>query len=108
MNVSFPGPNPIDAAAVRQPILEAPRPDREGRDESELGKAFRSFVGQTLFGEMLKTMRKTVDENPYFHGGRGEKIFRQQLDQVLAEKISDACSERFSQPMFELFNLQRI
>ena len=108
MNVNLSRHNPIDTAAVQQPLPEAPRLGHQDQEDSELGKAFGSFVGQTLFGQMLKAMRKTVGEPAYFHGGRGEEIFREQLDQVLAEKMSNVCSDRFSQPMFELFSLKRM
>jgi hypothetical protein len=64
-------------------------------------------VGQTLFGQLLGAMRKTLGKPAYFHGGRAEEIFQQQLDQVLAEKISDASAEKFSDPMFELFAMKR-
>jgi len=86
-----------------------PRPAVGGRDqgEEELREAFGSFVGETLFGQMLKSMRKTVGKPAYFHGGRGEEIFTQQLDQILAEKIADASSEKFTEPMFELFTMPR-
>jgi len=70
-------------------------------------EAFQSFVGQTLFGQLLKAMRKTMGKPAYFHGGRAEEIFQNQLDQVLAEKISQASADKFSGPMFELFALNR-
>jgi hypothetical protein len=41
------------------------------------------------------------------NGGRGEEIFRGQLDQVIAEKLSDATASQISDPMFELFQLQK-
>lgn len=90
---------PIPAA----PSLPAPK---DGKRE-ETREAFQSFVGETLFGQMLKAMRKTLNKPAYFHGGRGEEVFQQQLDQVLAEKIADSSAERFSDPMFELFMLKR-
>jgi hypothetical protein len=77
------------------------------REDSDLREAFQSFVGQTLFGQMLQAMRKTVGKPAYFHGGRTEEIFQQQLDQVLAEKIADASSERLSDPMYSLFIAKR-
>ena len=40
-------------------------------------------------------------------GGRAEEIFTGQLDQVLAEKISEASGDRFGGPMYELFLLGR-
>ncbi|RMF86943.1 MAG: hypothetical protein D6741_21235 [Planctomycetota bacterium] len=76
-------------------------------DDEELRDAFRSFVGQTLFGMMLKEMRKSVHKTPYFHGGQAEEIFQQHLDMTLAEKMADAAADRFSDPMFELFELRR-
>jgi peptidoglycan hydrolase FlgJ len=72
-----------------------------------LRDAFRDFVGQTLFGQMLSSMRSTVGKPAYFHGGRAEEVFSQQLDQVLVEKITDASASTVADPMFELFNMQR-
>ena len=64
-------------------------------------------MGETFFGQMLKSMRKTVGKPAYFHGGRAEEIFTQQLDQVLAEKLSEASADKLSGPMYELFTLGR-
>jgi hypothetical protein len=69
--------------------------------------AFRQFVGETVFGQMLASMRKTVHENPYFHGGRAEEVFQGQLDQELSKSLTEASADRFADPMFELFMLQR-
>ena len=68
---------------------------------------FRQFVGETVFGQMLATMRKSVDKAPYFHGGRAEEVFQGQLDQELAKEIAKSSTESFADPMFELFMLQR-
>jgi peptidoglycan hydrolase FlgJ len=73
----------------------------------ELKQAFQDFVGQTIFGQMLASMRSTVGKPAYLHGGRSEEIFQQQLDQVLVEEISRSSADRVADPMFELFNLQR-
>lgn len=73
----------------------------------ELREAFGDFVGNTFFGQLIASMRKTVDKPAYFHGGRGEEVFQGQLDQMLAEKLSDASQEQFAGPMFELFMLGR-
>ena len=74
---------------------------------SEVREAFHDFVGQTFFMQLLSEMRKTVDKPAYFHGGQAEEIFQAQMDQVLAERLSDASAETFSGPMFELFMLPR-
>ncbi|MCM2370455.1 rod-binding protein [Aporhodopirellula aestuarii] len=70
-------------------------------------EAFSDFVGQTLFGSMLATMREGVGKAAYFDGGRAEEVFQQQLDQKLVEEISDASASSFVDPMFDLFQLQR-
>jgi len=81
--------------------------DKAGSDKPELQKAFEDFVGQTFYSQMLSSMRKTVGKPAYFHGGQAEEIFKGQLDQVLAEKLSDSTAENFARPMYELFNLNR-
>jgi Rod binding domain-containing protein len=76
-------------------------------DNEQLRGAFNDFVGQTFFSQMLQSMRKTVGKSAYFNGGRAEEIFTGQLDQVLAEKMSTSCAEKFTDPMYELFTAQR-
>ena len=74
---------------------------------ASLRNAFNDFVGQTFYSQMLSAMRKTVDKPAYFDGGRAEEIFQAQLDQTLSEKLADATADKFTGPMFELFNLSR-
>ena len=95
------------SAVPQQPLAPSPASKDDGKDDAELRQAFNSFVGQVFFGQMLKAMRKTVGKSAYFHGGRAEEIFQQQLDQVLGEKLSEVSGEKFSEPMFELFRLGR-
>jgi len=90
-NVPVPSPKAADPAAQREVLRQT----------------FESAIGQTLFGQMLKSMRKSQGKPAYFHGGRGEEVFQQQLDQVLAEKMSQASASSFVGPMFELFTLGR-
>ena len=102
--------NPAAPTAAHAALLNPPSPKppvaKDG-DDAELREAFQSFAGETLFGQLLKAMRKTVGKPAYFYGGRTEEIFQAQLDQVLAEKITSASAEKFSEPMFELFAMKR-
>ncbi len=83
-------------------------PDTAVKSEDEdLRKAFQDFVGQTLFSQMISSMRSTQDGAAYFDGGRAEKIFQGQLDQVLSEELSKASASKISDPMFKLFQLRR-
>ena len=75
--------------------------------KTEAREAFDQFVGQTFFGQLMSSMRKTVGKPAYFHGGRAEEIFQSQLDQVLSEEMTNATADQFTGPMFELFMLGR-
>jgi flagellar protein FlgJ len=99
----------INTASLTMPTpLEAPAGlIAKNNTPAEVKKAFTDFVGQTMFGQTLASMRKTVDKPAYFHGGRAEEVFQGQLDQVLAEKLTEASAETFAGPMFELFMLGR-
>jgi len=75
--------------------------------DPKLREKFGQFVGETFYGQMLKAMHKTQGKPAYFNGGRGEEAFQGQLDQVLAEKMSQSSGDSLSNSMYELFNLQR-
>ncbi len=75
--------------------------------QGELREAFTDFVGQTMFGQALASMRKTIDKPAYFHGGRAEEVFQGQLDQLLTETLTEASGDQFAGPMFDLFMLKR-
>jgi hypothetical protein len=81
--------------------------DDDATPKDPLREAFRDFVGQTLFGQMMSSMRSTVGKPAYFHGGRAEEIFSEQLDRVMVERITEASADTVADPMFELFILQR-
>jgi|SRR3972149_3248094 len=83
-----------DAAGARPLQNSAPGPS------DRLREAFTQFVGETFFGQMLKAMRSTVGKPSYFHGGRAEDVFRGQLDQALAEHMTEASADRVAEPMF--------
>ena len=93
---------PIDNSEAKGLSDSSPQPENE-----DLRKAFQDFVGQTLFSQMISSMRSTQDGAAYFDGGRAEKIFQGQLDQILSEKLSEASASKISDPMFKLFQLRR-
>ena len=105
MNVN---PATYSVAQTSQDTAAAGKPaSPSARNEAQLRKTFNSFVGQVFFGQLLKSMRKTLGKPAYFHGGRAEEMFQQQLDQILGEKLAETSGKKFSEPMFELFNLSR-
>ncbi len=78
----------------------------QGGDDLEhalnVREAFKSFVGETFFHQMIKAMRTSVGKPAYFHGGQAEEIFRSQLDQTLSETMTAASASQFSKPLFNL------
>ncbi len=106
---SQPSPTVLGPAAASPPskfaeqLLSTTAP----QEPNELQDAFKDFVGQTFFGEMIKAFRTSQQPSKYFHGGRAEEIFQGQFDQVLTEKLSDASADKISDPMYELFMLKR-
>jgi Rod binding domain-containing protein len=100
----------INSAATTQVMATAPLRDRfstagspslDGNNSAELRKQFTQFVGEAFYGQMLKSMRATVGKPAYFHGGRAEEVFQGQLDQQMAQHLTEASAEKFADPMFE-------
>jgi peptidoglycan hydrolase FlgJ len=74
---------------------------KRGGNAEELRERFTQFVGETFFGQLIKSMRATTGKPAYFHGGRAEEVFQGQLDQKLAQHLTEASADRFAEPMFE-------
>ena len=91
--------NSLMTSSILSSAVAPPQLDRTG-SEGALREQFTQFVGESFFGQMLKSMRATVGKPAYFHGGRAEEVFQGQLDQHLAEHLTEASAERFAEPMF--------
>ena len=92
----LPGLNRLQAQAA-QPVGGA---DEQVQQAQQVQEAFTSFVGETFFSQMIGAMRSTVGKPAYFHGGQGEEIFRGQLDQQLAQELTESSADRFAEPLF--------
>lgn len=103
---------PMTNVASPRLLTEEPQKSQTASPQSSAGRpdlrqTFDQFVGETFYGHMLKAMRKTVGKPAYMHGGRGEEVFQQQLDQLIVERMTDSTAAQFTGPMFELFELGR-
>ena len=87
-------------AAGKAAELNAAETNRQ-REAEEVRDKFTTFFGETFFQQMVKAMRTMTDKPAYFYGGRGEEVFRGQLDQQLAEEMSKAGASQIAEPMFE-------
>ncbi len=92
--------NPLQLQTVRPLKLATSSAEQRLQDAGEVQKTFRMFVGEAFFGQMLKAMRSTQGKPAYFHGGRAEEVFRGQLDQALAEVMTEASADTIADPMF--------
>lgn len=73
--------------------------DGNTNDSARLRETFTQFVGETFYGQMIKSLRSTVGKPAYFHGGRAEEVFQGQLNQALAEHLTEATADRFTEPL---------
>jgi hypothetical protein len=70
--------------------LASPTADPATRRVDQLRDAAGQIVGSTFYGTLLRIQRESNLKGPYGHGGRGEEVFRAQLDQILAEQAGRA------------------
>lgn len=93
----------------QQSVRDRLRDSSQGTGEKKdaLHEAFSDFVGQTFFAELIKSCRSTQQPAAYFNGGRAEKIFQGQMDQIMAEDLSDRSADKIADPMYEQFMLRR-
>jgi hypothetical protein len=96
---------PVTSIKTQSSVTELETSDNTERPS--IREAFDDFVGQSFYGQLIGSMRKTVGKPAYLHGGRSEEIFQSQMDQQLAEHMSDATASSFTGPMFDLFSLPR-
>jgi len=72
-----------------------------GQRDEELRRHVDELVGMTFYGTLLKTMRNSALKGPYGHGGRGEEVFRGQLDMLLAQRMGGARRFELNEAIFQ-------
>jgi len=77
-------------------------------NEKQFREVLHQFIGQTLFGQMLKSMRATQEKNPYFHGGNAEDIYQSLLDMQLTDQMTQSTSKTLSEPMYKLMKAPKV
>jgi hypothetical protein len=77
-------------------------PDSAGT-AAPLQQAAEELVGEVFYGTLLRQLRDSGFRGPYGHGGRGEEIFRGQLDTVLAARAGSAGGNRLTEALVARF-----
>lgn len=95
--------------ATRLDSVEQPKTESLGESkDKQFRELLHQFIGQTLFGQMLKSMRATQEKNPYFHGGNAEDIYQSMLDMELTDQMTQATSKTLSEPMYKLMKAPKM
>lgn len=62
------------------------------------------FVGNIFYGTLLREMSDSKLKGKYFHGGRGEEVFRGQLNMELAKRMGQSAGDPIAEKMYEALN----
>ena len=89
------------AVLVRQQANLGPAKPADVEKALEVRETFGKFAANTFYGELLKSLRTSVGKAAYFDGGRAEEIFQSQLDQHIADKLSQSPNDSLVEPMFQ-------
>lgn len=85
-------------------IPQAAIPDPQSTPAlSKLRDTIDRVMGLVFYGPLLRTMRSSSLKGTVGHGGRGEEIFQNQLDQVFAERTGQASSHGLNETIFNRF-----
>lgn len=96
---------PAIAAVNTLPPLDAARPG--SAEKGELRRQFDAAIAGTFYRQMLQSLRKMHSQPAYFHGGRAEEIFRNQIDEQVADDLAQEHGRAFTDPLFEQFASRR-
>ena len=77
------------SAPVFNGFLDRAYSEGQGQ-EAQLREAAEKLVSTTLIMPLFEQLRNDPLAANLIHGGRGEKIFQQQMDQVLSDRIAGA------------------
>ena len=86
---ALPSDQNIAAAPVFNGFLDRARSEGQG-EEAQLREAAEKLVATTLIMPLFEQLRSDPLAANLVHGGRGEKIFQQQMDQILSDRIAGA------------------
>lgn len=84
-----PADNKPSAAPVFAGLLDRARTEGAGKEE-QLREAAEKLVSTTFIMPLFAQLRDDPLATNLMHGGRSEKIFQQQLDQILSDRVAGA------------------
>ena len=95
------GPLPI----TRKPGGRLTGVGKEGDEAAQLWKAAKEFESIFLY-QMIKQMRGTEKKEEMFHGGLGEDLFTEMMDEELAKKMAGRGGTGIAEMLFQQLSRQ--
>lgn len=71
--------------------------------KNNLRETVNQVMGSVFYGPLLASARNTALKSEVGHGGRGEDVFKAQLDQILAERAGGAAHEDVGDVLYRRF-----
>lgn len=75
-------------------------------DTDQLRELTEMVVSSTFIAPMFDQLRNDPLASNLFHGGRGEKIFQQQLDTVISDRIAGSSNFGLADVLYQQFSKQ--
>jgi hypothetical protein len=88
--------SPVASVSSVSPAGASSTPQRKA-----LREAVNQVVGQMLYAPMFKMASESPFKGGFGHGGRGEDIFRAQLDMELGRRAATRVSGSLSDALYE-------
>lgn len=96
----------ISAITSATPAQQLVPPGAAGPADDPLQKTFQQAIAGLLFGELVKSLRSTVGEPAYLHGGQAERMFQSQMDQYLVEDLAEQSGAGLVGDLYRQFRVQ--
>ncbi len=91
------GPN--FSASGRPPAISRCHTAAGGSGGETLRDLVGDFVGNVFYGTLLRELQNSTIKGKYLHGGRGEDVFRGQLNMELAKRMGRAPNDPIANHM---------
>lgn len=92
-----------DAASLNGFRLDQARSAGQANDQ-QLRELTEMVVSTTFIAPMFAQLRDDPLAANLMHGGRGESVFQQQLDQILSDRIAGASNFGLADALYKQFN----
>lgn len=85
---------PLDRAKAR---VAAADMNRDGHLRKRVGE----LVGSVFYTHLIKEMQKTTFETPLMHGGRGEEVFKEQMNAEIGKRIGTTVNNPATERLYK-------